>query len=246
MGRIYGEQMDGMAVPVVNERAVRAAAGMWFAWALVAFMYAWTQGNFVPQRIFVLVFLFDMAIRVLGQPKWSPSMVLAQWMVRKQQPEWTGAAQKRFAWGIGLVLALFMTWLMVINNVIGPINVLVCGICLTLMFYEAAFGVCLGCVVYGKLKPDNLQMCPGGVCDMGPDPRAQVRGAQWLMLLAGVAVLAAAVVYRKQHPQPTMHHVMPGHTSSGGAPSEAERCVVPAFAKAMGHEDMWKKHNNCE
>jgi hypothetical protein len=22
-------------------------------------------------------------------------------------------------------------------------------------------------------------------------------------------------------------------------------CQVPAFAKAMGHEDKWKQHNNC-
>ena len=24
-----------------------------------------------------------------------------------------------------------------------------------------------------------------------------------------------------------------------------ERCQVPAFAKAMGHEAMWKQHHNC-
>jgi len=27
---------------------------------------------------------------------------------------------------------------------------------------------------------------------------------------------------------------------------EAERCVVPAFAKAIGHKELWKKHNGCE
>ncbi|MDO9597091.1 MAG: hypothetical protein Q7J47_05155 [Azoarcus sp.] len=28
--------------------------------------------------------------------------------------------------------------------------------------------------------------------------------------------------------------------------AEAARCVVPEFAKAMGHEAMWKLHNNCQ
>ena len=27
--------------------------------------------------------------------------------------------------------------------------------------------------------------------------------------------------------------------------AEEERCTVPAFAKAIGHEEMWKKHNGC-
>ena len=29
-------------------------------------------------------------------------------------------------------------------------------------------------------------------------------------------------------------------------PAEAERCKVPEFAKAMGHEEKWKLHNNCK
>jgi hypothetical protein len=27
---------------------------------------------------------------------------------------------------------------------------------------------------------------------------------------------------------------------------EVERCKVPDFAKAMGHEEKWKLHNNCK
>ncbi|MGA0855896.1 MAG: hypothetical protein ACO3QJ_04695, partial [Burkholderiaceae bacterium] len=33
-------------------------------------------------------------------------------------------------------------------------------------------------------------------------------------------------------------------TSTKSAAEQA-RCVVPEFAKAMGHEEIWKKHNNC-
>jgi len=36
-----------------------------------------------------------------------------------------------------------MLWLIVIQNVIGPINMLVCAACLALMFFESAFGICI-------------------------------------------------------------------------------------------------------
>jgi hypothetical protein len=32
-------------------------------------------------------------------------------------------------------------------------------------------------------------------------------------------------------------------TPASGA--DAERCKVPEFAKAMGHETIWKQHNGC-
>ena len=35
----------------------------------------------------------------------------------------------------------------------------------------------------------------------------------------------------------------PAQTPAAGA--EAERCKVPEFAKAMGHETIWKQHNGC-
>jgi hypothetical protein len=41
----------------------------------------------------------------------------------------------------------------------------------------------------------------------------------------------------------------PASTSPSTAPidpAEIERCKVPDFAKAMGHEEKWKLHNNCK
>jgi len=29
------------------------------------------------------------------------------------------------------------------------------------------------------------------------------------------------------------------------AQAEKERCTVPGYAKMIGHEDLWKKHNGC-
>ena len=106
----FGERLDGYAVPVLNERAVRAAAGIVFFFAIVAFMNAWLVGNFQPTRVFVVAFLIDFTIRIFVNPRFAPSLILGQWMVRKQQPEWAGAPQKRFAWAIGFVLALWFAF----------------------------------------------------------------------------------------------------------------------------------------
>jgi hypothetical protein len=33
--------------------------------------------------------------------------------------------------------------------------------------------------------------------------------------------------------------------SGEASAADAERCQVPAFAKAIGHEEKWKLHNGC-
>jgi hypothetical protein len=111
----FGERMPRYTVPVLNERAVRAAAGILFFFAMVTFMNAMLLGNFQPTRVFVVVFLIDFTVRIFVNPKFSPSLILGQWMVRKQEPEYVGAPQKRFAWGIGFTLALLMLCLIVIK-----------------------------------------------------------------------------------------------------------------------------------
>jgi hypothetical protein len=43
--------------------------------------------------------------------------------------------------------------------------------------------------------------------------------------------------------QPEQAPVTQTQTPAAGA--DAERCKVPEFAKAMGHETIWKQHNGC-
>ena len=102
----FGDKVDGYNVRVFNERVVRAAAGILFFPALVAFMNAWLAGNFQPIRLFVIIFLIDFTIRLFINPRYAPSMILGQWMVRKQQPDYSGAPQKRFAWGYWFCLGI--------------------------------------------------------------------------------------------------------------------------------------------
>jgi hypothetical protein len=254
----FGQPHPDYPVPVLNERAVRASAGILFLFAMVAFMNAWLVGNFQPTRVFVVVFLTDFGIRLFINPLWAPSLIVGQWLVGRQQPEWVGAPQKRFAWGIGFVLALAMLYLMVLNNVVGPINLLVCGLCLALMFFEAAFGICLGCKLYNAFNQDKAQLCPGGVCAAANAPRAKLNLAQMAVVLAfaGLTASVAQAVYRTggSGTQQAVPASQPAaSTAKANTPTaqpadaaEAARCTVPAFARAIGHEAKWKLHNNCQ
>jgi hypothetical protein len=254
----FGQIRPEFAVPVLNERAVRASAGLLFAAALITFMHAFLLGNFQPTRVFVVAFVLEFAVRLFAGPQFAPVYMLGQWVVRHQQPEWVGAPQKRFAWGIGLALGLSMFWLLVVQQVIGPVNMLVCGLCLVFMFFESAFGICIGCKVYNLFNKEQAQLCPGGVCETSPATReslpASTRAVQALVLLGfAVAVLGSARWVRDNAmPTPAMWQTPPASTSAPAPataaptdPAEAARCEVPAFAKAIGHEAMWKLHNGC-
>lgn len=245
----FGDTLDGYPVPVLNERAVRAAAGILFAAALTSFMSAVLMGNFRATRVFVVAFLIDFSIRLFVNPRYAPSMILGQWAVRSQQPEWVGAPQKRFAWGIGLVLAGVMYYTMVLHNMVGPINALVCATCLLLMFFETAFGICIGCRIYNAFNKERAQLCPGGVCVLPPAQRPAWGLPQMGVVLA-FAVLMVAVAPRVAGIGPAVV-TADGDAASVSAPAaaldpaEVERCKVPDFAKAIGHEAKWKEHNNC-
>ncbi len=242
----FGQAMPGYSVPVLNERAVRAGAGILFALAIVSFMHAWLLGDFGPTRVFVVAFLIDFTLRIFVNPRYAPSLIVGQWFVRRQQPEYVGAPQKRFAWAIGFALALAMLYLVVIKGVIGPVNLVVCALCLLLLFFEAAFGICLGCMIWNLFNRDRAELCPGGACAYAPAPGAGGTLGQALIVagfLAFVGFVAGNLVGRDAA----------SSLAAAGSPvpsaadaAEAERCRVPDFAKAMGHEAKWKLHNNCK
>jgi hypothetical protein len=226
---------------------VRASAGILFFFALVCFMNAWLVGNFQPTRVFVVTFLLDFAIRIFINPLLAPSLIVGQWLVRKQQPEYVGAPQKRFAWAIGFALALTMLYLVVLNNVMSPVNLIVCSVCITLLFFEAAFGICLGCKLYNLFNTEKAQLCPGGVCELPDAQVTRTRPVQLLIVAVFVVAIAGVAqwVYRTGTQGPAHGRIL-GQPGAPLDPAEAERCRVPDFAKAMGHEDKWKLHNNCK
>lgn len=239
----FGERRPEFDIPVLNERAVRAAAGILFVFALTTFMQAFQNGNFHPTRIFVIAFMIDFAIRLFVNPAYAPSLIVGQWIVNGQQPEWVGAPQKRFAWGIGLALAVAMFFLMVIGHVVGPINMLVCGTCLLLLFFETSFGICIGCKIYNMLPGARAQLCPGGACEIPVAAPPAIDRRKGAVLAAFAVAMVAVIALLDRRPVRPAFYVPPKPGAS--AEEEAARCTPPAFARAIGHEETWKRHNNC-
>jgi hypothetical protein len=190
----FGEDVEGYDIPVLNEREIRAAAGILFLATFLSLMFILFKGNFVPIKYVITLFLTDFLVRVFISPRFSPSMILARLVVRNQTPEYVGAAQKKFAWIIGVVLAAAMFIFFIIVNAYSPITGIICLICLIFLFFESAFGICLGCMFYPLLFKDKVQYCPGEVCD--PKQKQDIQktsGSQFLVLLAFIAFIVLMV-----------------------------------------------------
>ncbi|MCX7171112.1 MAG: DUF4395 domain-containing protein [Proteobacteria bacterium] len=245
----FGEQLPEYNVRVLNEREVRASAGILFFFAMIAFMNAWLTGNFRLTKIFVIVFLIDFAIRIFVNPKYSPSIIVGRFAVRHQVPEYVGAPQKRFAWSIGFALAVAMLFLVVINNVIGPINLIICSTCLLLLFFEAAFGICLACKIYNYFHKGKSQLCPGGTCEIFPRPEVLKIGyAQAAVVILFLMTITAVGRLLSTEPPTAGTITDSAAATSAQAQDTADNpdCTVPDWAKAMGHKDQWKLHHNCK
>ena len=232
----FGEVHPDYPVRVLNEREVRAAAGILLVLGMIAFLTTFLTGDFTLTRLMVLAFGADFAIRLFIGPAWAPAMILGRWFVRHQEPELTGAPQKRFAWALGLGIAGIMAvWTMGLN-LSGPVALLGCLTCIVLLMLESSFGICVGCAIYNRLWPGVAQLCPGGVCEIRRrSPMTLVRPAQVAVLAVfalGIGLAAPAVAGLGAPRMPF-------------ADTGADRCEVPEFARRIGHEEMWRRHNNC-
>ena len=191
----FGEDVEGYEIPVLNEREIRAAAGILFAWAFLAILVAIMQGSFVLLKYFILAFLFDFIIRVFISPKFSPTLVIGRLIVRRQVPEYVGAAQKKFAWVMGLILALIMLVLVVFVNSFSPITGIICLICLIFLLFESAFGICLGCLFYGWYYGKKAKYCPGEVCEVKDQHEIQKTSWTQIFIVLGFIAFIVLSVY---------------------------------------------------
>jgi len=186
----FGETVEGYNIPVLNEREIRASAGilyflMFLAWMLVIFKEA-----FFMIKLVNTVFLIDFIIRMFISPKYSPSLIIGRLIVGKQTPEYVGAAPKKFAWTIGLVLAATIFLLLVVMNSTSIITGIICQICLIFLFFEAVFGICLGCKFYPLFHKEKTQYCPGDVCEV--KPKQQIQKTSFLQI--GIVIVFFALV----------------------------------------------------
>ncbi len=176
----YGQVIPGLTIngdpapyPVLNERTVRAGAGIMLVFGAVAFALAFFEQNFLPLKIVVAIFFIDFFTKVVIGTRFSPVSNIAEFIVRNQAPEYVGAIQKRFAWSIGLLMSFTMIMLLFVFDVRGSVNLAVCSFCLLVMWFETSFGICVGCkMYYGLIKakliqaPEYRPACPGGVCSL--------------------------------------------------------------------------------
>ncbi|MCK5467518.1 MAG: DUF4395 domain-containing protein, partial [Cyclobacteriaceae bacterium] len=177
MGTIsFGEYMEGTNYKVMDERRIRASAGIMLLLGLIAFI-----NGFILQKYFVIPFvagflMLNFIIGIFVNPKFSPTIFLGQLFVYKQSPLPIGAVQKKFAWslGLGLSATIFVLSIMLLEDtsLFEPVCFL-CIICLILLFLETAFGICVGCKLYWlairmKLlrKPVEKPNCMGDACEI--------------------------------------------------------------------------------
>lgn len=166
-----GRTVPGYAIAVIDERAVRAAAGILFLLGGAAFATALFTGSMQPLQPFGMFFMIDMALRLTAGDRWSPTLLLGRLAVTGQRPEWVGAPQKKFAWWLGFVLAFVSCAGM--GLIAAPLWLILalCGLCLSLLFLETAFGVCVGCALQARFGKQVPMYCPGGTCDVDSSGR---------------------------------------------------------------------------
>jgi hypothetical protein len=191
----FGESVDGYPVPVLNEREIRAAAGMLFLATFLSLLFILFRSNFIPIKFVIPAFLIDFLIRVFVNPRFSPTLIAGRLIVGGQNPEYVAAKPKRLAWVIGIALSATMFILMVVMNTFGPITGITCLVCLVFLFFESAFGICLGCKFYRLVYREAPTLCPGEVCEVKARQEIQRTSAgQWLVLVAFAALIVVASV----------------------------------------------------
>jgi hypothetical protein len=189
----FGENIEGYNIRVLNEREIRASAGILFLATFISLMFILFKNNFLPIKYVITGFLADFIIRVFVNPKFSPTLIIGRLIVANQAPEYVGARQKKFAWTIGVVLSATMFIFMVIVNSYSPITGIICLICLVFLFFESAFGICLGCKFYPLFFKAKTQYCPGEVCDVKSKQDIQrTSRAQLLIVFVFVAFIFLA------------------------------------------------------
>jgi hypothetical protein len=193
----FGETVEGYNIPVLNEREIRASAGILYFFMFLAWMLVIFNENYFLIKVVNTVFLTDFIIRVLISPKYSPSLVIGRLIVGGQTPEYVGAAQKKFAWTIGLVLSTIIFLLLVVINSTSFITGIICQICLIFLFFETAFGICLGCKFYPLFHKEKTQYCPGEICDVKAKQEIQKTSSLQKGVVIGffAYVIAAAILF---------------------------------------------------
>lgn len=187
----FEKKHKGYQSLMMNEREVRASAGVLFLGAILSFMNVILLGNFLYVfKIFIAFFLVDFSIRLFINYRYSPSIIIGRLAVRNQQPEYVSAIPKRFAWFMGFWLSFVMFFVIVVFTIATPVNIVICLLCLAFLFCESVFGICIGCLVHNTLYGEKPEVCAGGICSVTiKDEVQKISAAQLLVVLVSAVCI---------------------------------------------------------
>ncbi|KAA0450382.1 MAG: DUF4395 domain-containing protein, partial [Candidatus Thioglobus sp.] len=139
----FGETVEGYDYKVINERDARSSAGIMLVLGMISLFILFLTQNLFWAEVFTITFIIEFFIRVFISPKYAPYMLLGSLLVINQTPDWVDAKPKKFAWIVGLIIGAVMSYF-IIFNILSPVRLLTCLLCLFLFFSESALGICWG------------------------------------------------------------------------------------------------------
>jgi hypothetical protein len=66
---------------------------------------------------------------------------------------------------------------------------------LIFLFFEAAFGICLGCKIYALFFKDKVQYCPGEVCAVNERQDIQKTSITQLLIVLGFIAFTFLLIF---------------------------------------------------
>lgn len=168
-------KIDNSPAPygVLNEKSVRATAGIMFLVWIITLLTTYFTKDFSLVKIVLPLFFINFIILVFFWPKYSPISKLGKYLVKNQKPEYVWAIQKRFAWMMWLIMSFIVMVVIFIFGINGFVPLLLCSICLALMWMETSLWICVWCNIYWYLINKNIisspkikPACPGWVCSL--------------------------------------------------------------------------------
>lgn len=171
----FGEYIEGKSFKVLDERVIRASAGIMLLLGSIASINGFIYQNYIVIPFVAGFLMLNFIIGIFINPKFSPTIFLGSLFVYKQSPLPIGAIQKKFAWslGLGLSMIIFTLSLFLLKDpsYFDPVCLL-CIFCLILLYFESVFGICIGCQLYYlalRLKlikrPVEKPNCMGDACE---------------------------------------------------------------------------------
>ena len=121
-------------------------------------------------------------------------------------------------------------------------NISIFLIFLVFFLFESAFGICFGCKMYDLIhKKEHARYCPGGTCEV--HIKEKIQEVSWVQIL--IFVLSLVGIFG------IFHYGLIDKNRKLKAYDYEEKvenkdCVVPEWAKKIGHGEMWKEHHGCK